>query len=109
MRIRKASAFVGMTTKDVKQGNIPEGDLKTNEGTLNEKWIRWNQEADNYLCHQEDKRGQYFRGGQQVTYVKHIIAPPQDNSEGFAITEDMKTTQMKLNIMRKYQMLVNKN
>eukprot|EP00972_Heterocapsa_arctica_P019207 2833395-Heterocapsa_arctica.AAC.1 len=36
------------------------------------------------------------------------MAPPQDNTEGFAITEERRTTQFKLNRMRKYKMLVNK-
>eukprot|EP00972_Heterocapsa_arctica_P101645 14977607-Heterocapsa_arctica.AAC.1 len=61
VRIRRASAFVGLTNKEVKQGNIPEGDFKTKDGALYENWIRWNQEADIRLCHQEDKRGKEFR------------------------------------------------
>eukprot|EP00972_Heterocapsa_arctica_P096280 14205305-Heterocapsa_arctica.AAC.1 len=36
------------------------------------------------------------------------MAPAQDNTEGFAITEEKRKTQLKLNRMRKYQMLVNK-
>eukprot|EP00972_Heterocapsa_arctica_P010543 1548490-Heterocapsa_arctica.AAC.1 len=79
-----ANAFVGMTKKEVKKGIIPEGDFKTEEGTLEENWIRWNQEAETYLRHQEDKRGKEFRGrGQKVVYVKkNKIAPPQDNTKG---------------------------
>ncbi len=57
VRIRRANAFVGMTKKEVKKGIIPEGDFKTKEGTVEEHWIRWNQEAETYLCHKEDKRG----------------------------------------------------
>eukprot|EP00972_Heterocapsa_arctica_P063233 9329546-Heterocapsa_arctica.AAC.1 len=60
-RIRKANAFVGLTKKEVNKGNIPEGSFRTKEGTLEEHWIRWNQEAETYLCHQEDKRGKQFR------------------------------------------------
>eukprot|EP00972_Heterocapsa_arctica_P090698 13382942-Heterocapsa_arctica.AAC.1 len=52
VRIRRASAFVGLTKKEVKKEIIPEGDFKTKEGTLEENWIRWNQEAETYLCHQ---------------------------------------------------------
>eukprot|EP00972_Heterocapsa_arctica_P088878 13106638-Heterocapsa_arctica.AAC.1 len=33
-RIRKATAFEGMTKKEVKQSIIPEGDFQTKEGTL---------------------------------------------------------------------------
>eukprot|EP00972_Heterocapsa_arctica_P053935 7944814-Heterocapsa_arctica.AAC.1 len=66
-----------------------------------ENWIGWNQEAETYLCHQEGKMGKEFKGrGQKVTYVKNTIAPPQDNTQGFAITEEMRKTQLKLNRMR---------
>eukprot|EP00972_Heterocapsa_arctica_P088877 13106359-Heterocapsa_arctica.AAC.1 len=34
VRIRRATAFVGMTKEEVKKGIIPEGDFKTKEGTL---------------------------------------------------------------------------
>eukprot|EP00972_Heterocapsa_arctica_P114121 16440876-Heterocapsa_arctica.AAC.1 len=78
-----------MTKKEVKKGIIPEGGFKTKEGTVEENWIRWNQEAETYLCLKEDKRGKEFRGrGQKFVYFKNTIAPPQDNTEGFAITED---------------------
>eukprot|EP00972_Heterocapsa_arctica_P088526 13052192-Heterocapsa_arctica.AAC.1 len=46
VRIRRPSAFQGITKKEAKKGNIPEGDFKTNEGTINNHWIRWNQEAE---------------------------------------------------------------
>ncbi len=36
------------------------------------------------------------------------IAPAQDDTEGFAITEEMRSTQLKMNRMIKYQMLTNK-
>eukprot|EP00972_Heterocapsa_arctica_P041904 6180495-Heterocapsa_arctica.AAC.2 len=52
VRIRKASAFVGLTKKEVKKGNLPEGELTTKDGTLDANWIRWNQEAETYVCHQ---------------------------------------------------------
>eukprot|EP00972_Heterocapsa_arctica_P040161 5917617-Heterocapsa_arctica.AAC.1 len=45
VRIRKASAFVGLAKKEVKRGTIPEGDFKTKYGTLDDNWVRWNQEA----------------------------------------------------------------
>eukprot|EP00972_Heterocapsa_arctica_P054008 7957038-Heterocapsa_arctica.AAC.1 len=91
-RIRRPSAFQGLTKKEDKKGIIPEGDFTTKEKT--------------YLSHQEDKRGKVFKGrGQKVTYVKNTISPPQDNTEGFAITEQMSKTQLALNRMRKYQML----
>eukprot|EP00972_Heterocapsa_arctica_P088145 12998326-Heterocapsa_arctica.AAC.1 len=57
VRIRWASAFVGLTKKEVNTCNIPEGDFKTKEGTLEDSCIIWNQEAETYSCHQEDKRG----------------------------------------------------
>eukprot|EP00972_Heterocapsa_arctica_P106505 15687859-Heterocapsa_arctica.AAC.1 len=98
-----------MTKKEVKHSVIPEGDFHTKEGTLEDNWARWNQEAETYLCHKEDKRGTEFRGrGQTVVYVKNTISPPQDNTEGFAITEEMRKTQLTMNRMRKYQMLSNK-
>eukprot|EP00972_Heterocapsa_arctica_P009842 1448980-Heterocapsa_arctica.AAC.1 len=34
VRIRRASAFVGLTKKEAKKGAIPERDFKTKEGTL---------------------------------------------------------------------------
>eukprot|EP00972_Heterocapsa_arctica_P060515 8927291-Heterocapsa_arctica.AAC.1 len=55
VRIRRPCAFQGITKKEAKKGNIPEG-------TIEEHWIRWNQEAETYLCHQEDKRGKEFKG-----------------------------------------------
>ena len=41
--------------------------------------------------------------------LKNTIAPPQDETEGFAITEEMRKPQVTMNRMRKYQMLANKN
>eukprot|EP00972_Heterocapsa_arctica_P044830 6615195-Heterocapsa_arctica.AAC.1 len=61
-RIRRPSAFQGITKKEAKKGITPEGDLHTKEGTIEENWIRWNQEAETYLCHHEDKRGKEFKG-----------------------------------------------
>eukprot|EP00972_Heterocapsa_arctica_P012369 1815569-Heterocapsa_arctica.AAC.1 len=75
-RIRRPSAFQGLTKKEAKKGLIPDGDLIIKEGR-----------------------------GQKVTYVKNTVSPPQDNAEGFAITEQMRKTQLALNRMRKYQML----
>ncbi len=40
--------------------------------------------------------------------LTNTIAPPQDNTEGYAITTEMRNTQLKLNRMRKYRMLANK-
>eukprot|EP00972_Heterocapsa_arctica_P093893 13847710-Heterocapsa_arctica.AAC.1 len=95
-----------MTKKEVKKGYIPEGDFKSKECTLEGNWMRWNQDSETYLCHQEDKRCKEFKGrGQKVVYVKNTIAPPQDNTEGFAITEDMRKAQLTMNRMRKCQML----
>eukprot|EP00972_Heterocapsa_arctica_P113683 16438496-Heterocapsa_arctica.AAC.1 len=102
--IRRPSACVGITNKEAKKSIIPEGDFITKDGTIFKQKIRWNQEADAYLCHQEDKRGKEFKGrGQPVVYIKNTIAPPQDNTEGFAINEEMREAQLKLNRMRKYQ------
>eukprot|EP00972_Heterocapsa_arctica_P019812 2922963-Heterocapsa_arctica.AAC.1 len=56
-RIRRPSAFQGITKNEAKKGNLPEGYFKTKEG-----WIRWSQQSETYLCHQEDKRGQSFKG-----------------------------------------------
>eukprot|EP00972_Heterocapsa_arctica_P083812 12350722-Heterocapsa_arctica.AAC.1 len=50
--IRRPSAFLGITKKEAKKGSISEGDFKTKEGTIYEHWIRWNREAETYLCHQ---------------------------------------------------------
>jgi hypothetical protein len=87
-RIRRQNAFTGMTKKEVKNSFIPEGDFRTKNGTLEENWMRWNRESEVYLCHKEDKREHKFKGrGQKVVYVKNTIAPPQDNTEGFAIAE----------------------
>eukprot|EP00972_Heterocapsa_arctica_P051810 7621545-Heterocapsa_arctica.AAC.1 len=81
VRIRRPSAFQGITKTEAKKGIIPEGDFQTKEGTIESNWIRWNQEAETYLCHQEDDRGKEFKGRvQKVTYVKNTIAPPQDNT-----------------------------
>eukprot|EP00972_Heterocapsa_arctica_P050838 7471760-Heterocapsa_arctica.AAC.1 len=67
VRIRTPSAFTGITKKEAKKSIIPEGDFKTTYGTIDENWIRWNQEAEPYLCHQEYKRGKEIKGrGQQV-------------------------------------------
>jgi hypothetical protein len=78
-------------------------------GTLNDNWKRWNQEAELYLCHKEDKREIEYKGrGMPVSYVANTISAPQDNTEGFAITEKIRSTQLTMNRMRKYQMLCNK-
>eukprot|EP00972_Heterocapsa_arctica_P016146 2379837-Heterocapsa_arctica.AAC.1 len=39
VRIRRPSAFQGITNKEAKKGNIPEGDFKTKEGNIEESWI----------------------------------------------------------------------
>eukprot|EP00972_Heterocapsa_arctica_P076487 11282431-Heterocapsa_arctica.AAC.1 len=44
-RIRRSSAFQGLTKKEAKKGIIPEGEFTTKEGTLEANWIRWNQES----------------------------------------------------------------
>eukprot|EP00972_Heterocapsa_arctica_P109501 16122544-Heterocapsa_arctica.AAC.1 len=62
VRIRTPTAFIGITKKEAKKSIIPEGDFKTKDGTIDENWIRWNQEAETYICHQEDKRGKEFKG-----------------------------------------------
>eukprot|EP00972_Heterocapsa_arctica_P012994 1908673-Heterocapsa_arctica.AAC.1 len=101
-RIKRPMVLQGLTKKEARTGNIPEGDFATTEGSLDDNWIRWNQESETYLSRQEDKRGQEYKGRRQkATYVKNTISPPQDNSEGFATTEDMRKTQLKLNRMRK--------
>ena len=98
-----------MTKKEAKDFEFPEGDFKTKSGNLNDNWNRWNEESELYLCHKENKRETTYKGrGKQVVYVKNTIAPPQDNTEGFAITEVMRKTQHNMNRMRTYQMLVNK-
>eukprot|EP00972_Heterocapsa_arctica_P015528 2285608-Heterocapsa_arctica.AAC.1 len=56
VRIIRPSAFQGITKKEAKKGNTPQGYFKTKEGTIEENWIRWNQESETYLCHQEDER-----------------------------------------------------
>eukprot|EP00972_Heterocapsa_arctica_P012726 1869185-Heterocapsa_arctica.AAC.1 len=56
VRIIRANAFDGMTKQKVKKSVIPEGSFNTKEGTLEENWIRWNQEAETYLCQKEDTR-----------------------------------------------------
>eukprot|EP00972_Heterocapsa_arctica_P077539 11436270-Heterocapsa_arctica.AAC.1 len=61
-RIRRPSAFQGLTKEEAKKGIIPEGYFNTKECTLGENWIRWNQESETYLSHREDKRGTYFKG-----------------------------------------------
>eukprot|EP00972_Heterocapsa_arctica_P039110 5759141-Heterocapsa_arctica.AAC.1 len=62
VRIRRPSAFQGITKKEAKKGNTPEGDFNTKEGTIEENWISWKQEAETYLCQSEDKRGNKFKG-----------------------------------------------
>eukprot|EP00972_Heterocapsa_arctica_P078023 11505436-Heterocapsa_arctica.AAC.1 len=67
VRIRRPSAFIGITKKEANHNIIPEGDFKPKYETTNTHWIIWNQEANIYLCHQEDKRGTEFKGrGQPV-------------------------------------------
>eukprot|EP00972_Heterocapsa_arctica_P078544 11584145-Heterocapsa_arctica.AAC.1 len=62
VRIRRPNASQGITKKEAKKDIIPEGDSQTKEGTIEEHWVRWNQEAETYLCHQEDKRGKELKG-----------------------------------------------
>eukprot|EP00972_Heterocapsa_arctica_P099900 14734893-Heterocapsa_arctica.AAC.1 len=98
-RIRRPMAFQGLTKKVARTGNIPEHDFTTTEGTLYENCIRWNQESETYLSHTKDNRGNICKGrGQKATYVNNTISPPQDNTERFAITEDIiKTAQAQHN------------
>jgi hypothetical protein len=110
LRIRRPTELQGKTKKEVKKWDIPEGDFETQTGTIDQNWKRWNEHAENYLCEQEGKTGKEYKGrGQDTTYVRNKIAPPQDDTEGFAITEEMRRTQLKMNRMRKYQMLTHKN
>jgi hypothetical protein len=74
------------------------------------KLERWNEHAENYPCEQEEVTGKEYKGrGAEIKYVRNTIAPPQDDSQGFAITAEMRDTQHKLNRLRKYQMLKQKH
>eukprot|EP00972_Heterocapsa_arctica_P006377 935512-Heterocapsa_arctica.AAC.1 len=102
-------AVQGLTRKEARTRETPEGNYTNTEGTLDEDWIRWNKASENYLGQVEDKLGQEFKGrGQTLTYVKNTISAPQDNSEGFAITAGTRKQKLTLNRMRKHQVLVNK-
>ena len=105
-RIRRPTEFKGETKKEIKKWDIPEGDFETQNGTIEQNWKRWNEHAENYLCEQEEVTGKEYKGrGTEIKYVRNTIAPPQDDSQGFAITAEMRDTQHKLNRLRKYQML----
>eukprot|EP00972_Heterocapsa_arctica_P003839 571764-Heterocapsa_arctica.AAC.1 len=79
-RIKRPMAFQGLTRKEARTRDTPEGDFRIIEGTLDEDWARWNSEAETYLSHQEDNRGKEYKGrGQKATYVNNTISPPQDN------------------------------
>eukprot|EP00972_Heterocapsa_arctica_P076725 11315906-Heterocapsa_arctica.AAC.1 len=67
-------AFQGLTRKDARTREVPEGDVTEKEGTLDEDWIRWNASSENYLGQVEDTLGQEYKGrGQKLTYVKNAI------------------------------------
>eukprot|EP00972_Heterocapsa_arctica_P100172 14770936-Heterocapsa_arctica.AAC.2 len=102
-------ALQGLTRKEARTRDTPEGDYNTIEGTLDEGWTRWNREYESYLGQVEDKSGTEFKGrGQQPTYVKNTISAPQDNSEGYAIAGEIRKVQLTFNKMRKHHIIVNK-
>eukprot|EP00972_Heterocapsa_arctica_P040637 5989682-Heterocapsa_arctica.AAC.1 len=86
--IKIPMAFQGLTRKEARTREVPECDFTKKEGTLREDWKRWNESSEHYL-------------GQNT------VSAPQDNSEGFAITADMRRQQLTLDIMRKHMILVN--
>eukprot|EP00972_Heterocapsa_arctica_P001653 236924-Heterocapsa_arctica.AAC.1 len=49
------------TQSSLRKG-LRNGDFETKEGTIEEHWIKWSQQAETYLCRQEDKRGKEFKG-----------------------------------------------
>eukprot|EP00972_Heterocapsa_arctica_P066304 9781160-Heterocapsa_arctica.AAC.1 len=57
----------------------------------------------------DNKNAKYHKGrGNSISFVKNHISAPQDTSEGFAITEEMRQNQVMLNRMRKHRFLVAK-
>eukprot|EP00972_Heterocapsa_arctica_P023888 3518368-Heterocapsa_arctica.AAC.1 len=51
----------------------------------------------------------YHKGrGTGILFVTSCISAPQDNSECFAITNEMRQNQVKLNRMKKHSFLLNK-
>eukprot|EP00972_Heterocapsa_arctica_P088172 13000773-Heterocapsa_arctica.AAC.1 len=90
-RIKRPMAFQGLTRKEARTKDPPAGDCRTIEDTLYEARSRWNREPENYRAKLEDKVDKEYKGrGQKPTCVKNTISAPQDNSEGYAITEEMR-------------------
>eukprot|EP00972_Heterocapsa_arctica_P018732 2771017-Heterocapsa_arctica.AAC.1 len=74
--------------------------------SLEEQWKHWNESPEHYLGMVEDKKGTSYIGrGKEISFVKKARSAPQDNSEGSAITEEIKKNQAMLNIMRKHRFL----
>ncbi len=80
---------MGSQTKEARSNHIPLGDSRTVEGSIDENWKRWNHESENYLCDLEGKNDKGHRGrGHKIACVKNTFTAPQDNTEGFAVTEE---------------------
>eukprot|EP00972_Heterocapsa_arctica_P017384 2566902-Heterocapsa_arctica.AAC.1 len=87
-------AFQGITRKEARTREVPEGDCVMKGESLDEQWKQCNEASEEYLGKVEQQPGQDFKDtGKHISFVRNIISAPQDNSEGFAITDDLRKQQ----------------
>eukprot|EP00972_Heterocapsa_arctica_P013609 2007905-Heterocapsa_arctica.AAC.1 len=80
--IRRPKEFQGFAIQEANHMNIPQGNVKTNDSSLNNKCITWNRSAEEYLAVLDNNIWEYYKGKYQpITFVTNTISAPQDNSE----------------------------
>eukprot|EP00972_Heterocapsa_arctica_P094901 13994376-Heterocapsa_arctica.AAC.1 len=85
MRLRRPIAFQGMIRKEAKENH-------------DEAWKQWNEPSENFLGMVENKNETNHKGKRKdISFVRNLISAPQDNSEGFAITQEVTQNQVMLN------------
>eukprot|EP00972_Heterocapsa_arctica_P061489 9068308-Heterocapsa_arctica.AAC.1 len=61
---------------------------------LEEQRKHWHESSEKYLGMVEGKVGQdYIVTGKDISFVENAVSAPQDQSEGFAIAEEMRKNQ----------------
>eukprot|EP00972_Heterocapsa_arctica_P042693 6294511-Heterocapsa_arctica.AAC.1 len=60
--IRRPMAFQGLTRKEARNVEVPEGDFVQKEGSLDEQLKRWSDSSENYLGQVEYKLGRDHKG-----------------------------------------------
>eukprot|EP00972_Heterocapsa_arctica_P023972 3531547-Heterocapsa_arctica.AAC.1 len=68
-RIKRPMAFQGITRKEARTRDVPEGDFVMKGDSLDEQWKHWNEASEEYLGKVENKPGQDYKGRSKTISV----------------------------------------